>query len=103
MALADELPKEFHCDLQLVVPFQTVSQGDNYSKKELVKETINQGKILSETKLVRLYKEVKERFSKERVRQGKGELKQELVRALIVPARHLGLQLVLPDELPMEF
>ena len=58
---------------------------------------------MSETKLVRLYKEVKERFSKERVRQGKGELKQELVRALIVPARQLGLQLVLPDELPMEF
>ena len=53
MALADELPKEFHCDLQLVVPFQTVSQGDNYSKKELVKETVNQGKIWSKTKLVR--------------------------------------------------
>ena len=50
MALADELPKEFHCDLQLVVPFQTVSQGDRlWSKKELVKETVNQGKILSET------------------------------------------------------
>ena len=58
---------------------------------------------MSETKLVRLYKEVKERFSKERVRQGKGELKQELVRALIVSARQLGLQLVLPDEFPMEF
>ena len=58
---------------------------------------------MSETKLVRLYKEVKERFSKERVRQGKGELKQELVRALIVSGRQLGLQLVLPDEFPMEF
>ena len=58
---------------------------------------------MSETELVRLYAEVKERVSKERVRQGKGELKQELVRALIVPARQLGLQLVLPDELPMEF
>ena len=58
---------------------------------------------MSETELVRLYEEVKERVSKERVRQGKGGLKQELVRALIVPARQLGLQLVLPDELPMEF
>ena len=58
---------------------------------------------MSETELVRLYEEVKERVSKERVHQGKGELKQELVRALIVPARQLGLQLVLPDELPMEF
>ena len=81
MALADELPKELHCGLQFVVFFQTVSQGNSWSKKELVKETVNQGKSLSETELVRLYEEVKERVSKERVRQGKGELKQELVRA----------------------
>ena len=58
---------------------------------------------MSENELVRLYEEVKERVSKESVRQGKGELKQELVRALIVSARQLGLQLVLPDEFPMEF
>ena len=103
MALADELPKELHCALQFVVSFQTVSQGKSWSKKELIKETINQGKSLSENELVRLYEEVKERVSKESVRQGKGELKQELVRALIVSGRQLGLQLVLPDEFPMEF